>query len=157
SDFSDLLANRSQSSGDFGAWGGALTFDRDANWNYTASEPSSGESDFLSVALHELGHALGFGTSPEFTALRAGSYFTGSASAAAYGSLPPLDVTGGHWQEDLMSTVYGTTTPQEVSMDPRITVGDRKLITELDAAALEDIGWEVIDLPPVELPGDYND
>ena len=52
-----------------------------------------------------------------------------------------------------MSTVYGASTAQEASMEPSITQGTRKYLTALDAAALTDIGWSVLQ-PGV--PGDYN-
>jgi hypothetical protein len=54
-----------------------------------------------------------------------------------------------------MSTVYGTATPQEAAMDPDVLNGTRKFFTNLDGAALKDIGWELI-APPVFPTGDYN-
>ena len=36
---------------------------------------------------------------------------------------------------------------QEVVMDPNITTGTRKELTELDLAFLRDIGWETITIP----------
>jgi hypothetical protein len=57
-----------------------------------------------------------------------------------------------------MSRIYGTNTPQEAAMDPEITVGRRKRLTQLDAAALVDIGWEVDLTPPVDYnPADFNE
>jgi hypothetical protein len=32
-------------------------------------------------------------------------------------------------------------------MDPTITIGTRKVFTDLDMAALDDIGWEVTPVP----------
>jgi hypothetical protein len=54
-----------------------------------------------------------------------------------------------------MSTIYGTATPQEAAMDPDVLNGTRKFFTNLDGAALKDIGWELI-APPVSPTGDYN-
>lgn len=53
----------------------------------------------------------------------------------------------GHWIEGLDSIIYGTTTPQETAMDPSVTLGTRKLFTELDVASLSDIGWSIIPEP----------
>jgi hypothetical protein len=44
-----------------------------------------------------------------------------------------------------MSTVKGVT--QEAAMDPSITVGTRKLFTDLDYAGLADVGWETAAVP----------
>jgi hypothetical protein len=50
--------------------------------------------------------------------------------------------------------VYGSNTAQETLMDPAITVGTRKKLTALDAAALKDIGWSLTTPPGAN--GDYN-
>jgi hypothetical protein len=54
---------------------------------------------------------------------------------------PSLEVVpGGHWLENTQSTVAGVT---ELSLiTPFIYQGERLRMTDLDAAALDDIGWE---------------
>jgi hypothetical protein len=146
--------------GGFARWGGALTFDRDAatQWHFDAATlPTTGKNDFLSVAVHEIGHALGLGASEiwdNLTTVTGGSYyFLGAQATAAYGASVPLVNGGHHWKEGTMSTVFGSATPQEAAMDPTITVGTRKRFTKLDAAALADLGWTVA---TPELAGDFN-
>ena len=39
--------------------------------------------------------------------------------------------------------IYGTTTAQETEMDPTIMLGTRKYYTDLDVAALSDLGYTV--------------
>ena len=133
---------------DFGPWGGAITFNSaQANWYFGSSDPISGSSvfDFYSVAVHELGHVLGFGTAPSFGHLVvAGTNFTGASASAAYGGSVPM-ADPGHWKQGLTSTVGGVT--QEVVMDPSISNGQRKHFTELDFAGLRDTGWQVSAVP----------
>ena len=138
---------------DFAPWGGSLSFDNNVstNWNFSAAQgPSSGQSDFYSVAVHELGHLLGFGTAASFDALvNSGGNFTGMHAEAAYGGSPvPLYTDKAHWAEGTLSTVNGT--PQEAAMDPTLTIGQRKYFTELDYAAMKDIGWQVSAVPEAE-------
>ena len=150
--------NRGQASG-FSSWGGSITFDTDAgtNWHYDwQTQPTSGTSDLYSVALHELMHAVGFGTSDEWSAIAVGG-FDGSASVAAYGGIVP--VSGGHWTNGTTSPVLRDGDPQESAMDPSITTGTRKLLTNLDVAALDDIGWDIntaFTYNLTLLPGDTN-
>jgi hypothetical protein len=62
-----------------------------------------------------------------------------------------------HWKNGTPSKVYGSSKSQEAAMDPSLTKGTRKSITDLDAAALADLGWELVPLPPPPMvPGDYN-
>jgi hypothetical protein len=127
---------------DFGPWGGSITFDTSGTaWNFSLAGPVAGQADFYSVALHELGHLLGFGTANSFKNLAPSPpAFNGLVSN---GLLPGVQVTGdrGHWAE---GTMYGG---QEVAMDPSIIIGTRKEFTELDFAGLDDMGWQVTPIP----------
>lgn len=151
--FLDNAASRGQSGAlspaptDFAPWGGAISFNDTSNWYFDSDtrtdEPFSGQRDFYSVAVHELAHVLGFGSARSFNSLVSGGVFTGPAVEGLYGSNPP--VTGDdHWQEGL--GYLG----QEAAMDPSIASGQRKHFTELDFAAMKDIGWQVSSIPEAE-------
>lgn len=146
---------------DFAPWGGTISFDSQVTWNFSMDPPSVGENDLYSVALHEMAHVLGFGTSDSFRHLiNASNLFTGAESVAAHGSNVPMhaDSLGnpdsGHWAGGITSTLPGTTIVQETAMDPQVTTGTRKQMTILDWAALDDLGWEV---SQVADPVDYGD
>lgn len=156
STFGPNVENRGEPKG-FVRWGGALTFNNTTTWNLNHTvNPTSGQNDLFSVAIHELGHAIGLGASEDWNDLRSGSAFVGSAAMATHGGAVSLSGDLAHWANGTISTVYGTTTTQEAAMDPDITVGTRKRFTTLDAAALTDIGWEVGPAPPTGTPGDYS-
>lgn len=135
---------------DFGPWGGSIVFDSSASWNFDVHNGPSApeENDFLSTALHELCHVLGFATSDSWrTHVVSGSHeFVGPYSVAAFGGNVPLALGDGHWQAGTESTVGGAV--QEAAMAPNLLVGDRKRLTVLDLAGMRDVGW---DMP---LPGD---
>lgn len=162
SGFVDTAVNRGQgttqgaAADDFGPWGGAIAFDSvGTNW-YFDSDPSTSEgfsgSDFYSVALHEIGHVLGYGTSDSWDNLVVNAStdpaFTGpNATALNGGSNLPL-ADPGHWQNGWQSTIDGVAgSEQEVAMDPSLTTGHRKVFTDLDLAGLQDIGWDVSPVP----------
>ena len=158
-------------------WGGAITFDNDGdrNWHFdhTTAAPLNA-LDFYSIALHEIGHVLGLSTNwlewPEMN-----NAYTGPEAIAAYNadngtSLSTLNLQGAnnaHWQEgaydsnifpganpNLVGTV-GLDSPQDLLLEPiaNFTVSVRRFeLTNVDVAALRDIGWQTI-LPPI--PGDF--
>lgn len=142
---------------DFGPWGGFVSFNSSTeDWFFGTTTAGMGPTDLdvYSVALHELGHVLGFGTAPSFDALTSHGDFTGSHSVAAYdfGGEPPLSGDEAHWENGL------TDEGQPTVMDPAAIRGTRVELTELDLAALDDIGWTlngpVTGIPPrVILPG----
>jgi hypothetical protein len=149
----------------FSRWGGTISFDTDVSppWHFNHTTPPSGNvRDFFSVAIHELGHALGFGSQSSsdvtpWEELVSGSSFVGANAMSENGGDPvPLSADRAHWANGTQSVVYGSTTAQEASMDPDLQNGTRKRFTALDAAALRDIGWEVIAPPVPTLFGDYN-
>ena len=132
---------------DFGAWGGAITFDTDASttWYFDPDLSTSADvadSDFFSIALHELGHLLGIGTANSWGNLVSNAdTFTGAASTSVFGGDVPLSSDLGHWATGTTGLVNGV--PQEAVMDPSILNGTRKVFTDLDLAGLTDVGWEV--------------
>lgn len=155
--FIDNVASRGQAGAlatpatDFGPWGGEITFNSTVgNWyfdtNTSTVEPFSGV-DFFSVAVHELGHVLGVGTSDSWTTFTSGSNFVGPHSMSAFGGAVPLNSDLAHWAAGTTSSVNGS--PQTAIMVPTIPSGTRRYYTNLDFAGLEDIGWQVT---PVPLP-----
>jgi PEP-CTERM motif/Matrixin len=140
-------ADRGQdSTTDFGPWGGTITFNffSSNDWNYSvASGPSADQYDLYSVALHELGHVLGFGTSDSFAAHVSHGQFSGVATGTVN-----LDTEDAHWADGTMSTVAGVA--QEAAMTPYLGMGQRRYFTDLDFAALSDIGWQVAAVPEAD-------
>jgi hypothetical protein len=133
---------------DFGPWGGSAAFDTETSW-YFDVDPSTNEMfsgyDFYSVAIHEMGHILGFGTADSWDNQVASgnpNTFTGPMSVATYGGDVPLHEES-HWEVGTASTIGGGGY-FETAMDPNIANSQRKLFTDLDWAALDDIGWDVI-------------
>ncbi|HEV8061049.1 MAG TPA: matrixin family metalloprotease [Gemmataceae bacterium] len=131
---------------DFGPWGGAVTLDTTTNW-YFGQDPAglqSNQFDFLSVAEHEIGHTLGFGTASSWTNLVSSAMFTGTASQAQYGANVPTDASGSaaaHWADN--TTDRGTAGLPRCCMDPILPEGTRAVYTPLDFAGLQDLGWQV--------------
>ena len=138
---------------DFGPWGGAITFDVTTNWHFgeTTVGLDSNESDFYSVALHELAHLAGVGTSASWNADLVGGFHTGANSVAEFDGAgnPPVSADGGHWASGV------TDNGQEAALGPSITNGARKEMTALDFAGLEDLGWVLLQ-PQVTVTGSHN-
>jgi hypothetical protein len=138
---------------DVGPWGGSITFDTvGTNWNFGrgAVGITSTQADFFSVALHELGHVLGINSGTAFTRyVTATNLFTGpNAVARNRGVGVPVAPDRAHWAN---GTRYGA---GEVSLDPALLLGTRKLTTELDFAGLKDVGWQVT--PPSAAAFDWD-
>jgi hypothetical protein len=141
----------------YGAMAGSLWFDNDSNndgqidsaatldsyWHFDATTAvSSGQNDFYSVALHELMHAIGFGTSDTWSADQSGTDWLGAnAITLNGGSGANLVTTGGHIRQSYMSQRLSDGVAQEVAMDPTLTVGTRKSLTVMDVAFLRDLGY----------------
>jgi hypothetical protein len=124
---------------DFGPWGGSISFSAVANWNFSSNLPQAGQNDFLSVAEHEIAHVLGFGTSPSWFTYVSGHDFVGPHVLKLAGDSVPLFDSNDHWAMDTFSTANGK--PQIAIMVPELPVGQRRAVTALDFAALEDVGW----------------
>lgn len=150
-DFQDAIETRGQTSG-FARWGGSVAFDSLKTWHFDhTTAPVAGRHDFYTVALHELAHALGFGGSDTWDDLVSGSGFTGANALAAHapqGNVPlESAVKTAHWSAGVgTNPVYEGSGNQTPLMVPALDTGLRRALTNLDAAALVDIGWQ-IDLP----------
>ena len=84
---------------DFGPWGGSISFDAEARWHFgsTVAGLNRNENDFLSVAVHEIFHVLGFSPGVNsYDRLAIAGEFRGGATREAYddGDWPPLSTDG---------------------------------------------------------------
>ncbi len=139
---------------DFGPWGGVVTFTTNSatTWHFGSSTAGldAGESDFLTVAVHEIAHVLGFsGGTKSFRALSPGASFLTTGSFAGPKSMAEYDAGGNvplsgasefgtdnsHWASDVTD---GGAFPVMGSASPR---GTRRFFTELDYAGMDDLGW----------------
>ncbi|MDF1842595.1 MAG: dockerin type I domain-containing protein [Rubripirellula sp.] len=126
---------------------GSISFDSETNWFFgvDAEGIQSGQSDFVSFAFHELAHVLGFGairtdlTSSWANLTRDGA-FSGPAAQAAYEGAGQVPVEDSHWA-DVVSEQIG----QATVMSAAIYGGVRQLFSPLDFAAMDDLGWELIE------------
>ncbi|UZQ55583.1 pre-peptidase C-terminal domain-containing protein [Trichothermofontia sichuanensis B231] len=122
---------------DFEPWTGSLSFDTGDSWFFdstptTANDIPFNTIDFISVAVHELGHVLGFADGINaFRGQMSGGYFNGPIARSVYGG--PVPMQGSH-----ISPTAGTH-----AMTPSGMAGTRTLPTSLDRAILDDIGYTV--------------
>jgi hypothetical protein len=140
-----IFTNRYNSS-DFEPWLGQISFDPTPNngsindWFFaqdlTTPIPAS-KFDFLSTALHELGHVLGIteGT-PAFNNLVQNGRFVGVNAQQLNPSGIPLEPDLSHIQNNFANDT--------TLMDPQISNNVRNLPTKYDLALLADIGYQVI-------------
>ena len=136
---------------------GSLVFNDTSNWHFDHTVPvTAGASDFYSVALHELLHTLGVGTSASWNSLISGSTWLGAEVIASNGTGTGIVAADGdHFIENTMSPRITDGVLQEVVIDPDLTVGTRRELTQLDLAVLRDLGFQTNDFDPILL-GDVN-
>jgi hypothetical protein len=129
----------------FQPWTAHLSFDRAENWFFdptlnTSNDIPRDAVDFFSLAVHELGHALGIGTSSAFNNLIAGNTFSGNSTKAENGDRPiPLASDLGHPAEGFVASGVGSV----AAMNPTLFTGTRRLLNQLDLALLRDIGYRI--------------
>jgi hypothetical protein len=113
-------------------------------WHFDHTSPvTTGKLDFYSVAIHEILHTLGFGSSISWNDSRQGTTWLGPKLVAENGGsgLNLLDADGKHLSSSLSSPLLADGTMQVPLMSPIILPGERRGLTEMDFAALQDIGW----------------
>ncbi len=159
------------SSADLPVWGGSISFDTAETWHFDTSTLAGPNTvDFYSIALHEVGHALGLSSGWNQWQTDGDGNYVGPAAIAAYNAdndpdlaeLGLVDPNDNHWAEDAYDSfifehgqpnTIGTVpdgTKQDLLMEPLQDFGglqDRFELTNVDVAALEDLGWSVIPEP----------
>ena len=127
---------------DTALWGGSIQFNSSKAWftGMTTAGLTTSQNDLLSTTVHELGHIIGFNNSNPAFHRYVSSFgtFTGPNTVALRGgSAVSLSADRSHWAEGISNEGV------EAEMDPTLTTGTRKLLSNLDLAAFRDIGWQL--------------
>lgn len=156
---------------DLPAWGGSISFNTGTSWHFgLGTTAPGGTTDFYSIALHEVGHALGLATSWNQWA-SAGGIYGGIHGVTAYNTdngtaltgLNQVSAANEHWLDgaydsfifslaspNLVGTV-GLGTKQDLLMEPVANFINPTLLrfelTNVDVAALRDVGWQIVPEP----------
>jgi hypothetical protein len=143
---------------DQGLHTGSVAFNDAANWHFDhTTAVTAGTSDFYSVALHELLHTVGFGVSASWQSLVSGTDYLGVEGIAANGGSGTGLVAGAgdHLAANISSPRITDGVLQEVIMDPDLTLGTRKYLTELDLAVMRDLGLKTFATTAVPEPSAF--
>jgi len=94
-------------------------------------------------------HSIGIGTADSWELLVSGTTWNGTNARALNGGsgLNLIAGTGDHIASGFMSVRYFDGVGQEVVMDPSITTGTRKYLTQMDLAFLKDVGYATVPEP----------
>lgn len=121
---------------DFEPWAGVISFNPNSSWYFGFGQPGSTQNDFFSVAVHEIAHVLGVGTSGAFDSWIVDMAFTGPNAQAVNHDQPiPLADDHAHVEDGFHGDA--------VLLDPTLVTGTRVLLSNYDKALLADIGYEI--------------
>ena len=144
--FRSSEAARSYPPTDFAPWGGHISFAADARWYFGLEGPVPADRyDFLTAAAHELGHILGVGTAESWATQTNGLHFVGDHAVTAFGGSVSLEDDFAHFAPGTLGHRNGV--PAEALFNRHQARGERRWPTDLDFAALRDVGWRR-DVPP---------
>ncbi len=122
-------------------------------WHYDTDAPvAAGKIDLYSVALHELLHVMGIGTSQTWDHQTSGEQWLGQKASLTANTSHLLHHDGCHVRSSLISHRISDGVLQEALISPTMTPGTRKELTELDLAFLADLGFETTIPEPVPEP-----
>ena len=147
----------------YGAFGGSIWFDNDRDnnglpdstaslldyWHVDAGSPVPADKyDLYTAAMREMIKGLGFGASQSWKSLAQGTSWIGPNVDRAFGgSSADLVTTDGYVTPGLTGIRLLDGTTQEALMSPTLAIGIRKTPTTLDAAFLQDFGYQAIPEP----------
>ncbi|MEO0454371.1 MAG: hypothetical protein AAFY98_09585 [Verrucomicrobiota bacterium] len=148
---------------DVSLWGGSIAFDttnlddstRVWNFSLNSNDGSEGGTEFMTVALHEMCHVLGIGIEFDpgtsiWEEIVSNGIFTGGAAARSNGNISPSVSGDGHFIQSLTSQYFGSFGATHGHSAPVLMVPSSTdsgtnfdVITDLDLASLQDLGWEI--------------
>jgi hypothetical protein len=153
-DLCELRGQTGTANTEFAPLAGIIIFDAvNADWFLGTGAIGTTQQDLRSVAMHEIGHVLGFGTALSWYNKVSDDLatFGGTAARAVHGAAVPMeDIPDdaaltwlpSHWQQGLVHERVDTGAEQVDLMGPVSTAGERHVLTNLDLAGFDDTGWE---------------